>query len=156
MPLGELPVDAGAGLVPGHRPLLLLDVDGVLREHVFFPGEEPPVRPCDAHGPWLADLGREFELAWATAWEDEANTFVAPVLNLPTLPVVRFPPVPFDSAEKVPAIDTFAGDRPAVWVDDVLTPEAWTWAHCRTVPTLLVTTNPAHGLTSQMVLELLA
>lgn len=168
MPLEGLSVGAGAELVPGRRPLLLLDVEGVLnpfaadgcpqgyREHVFFPGEEPPVRLCDAHGPWLADLGREFELVWATAWADEANALLTPVLNLPTLPVVRFPPVPFDPAEKAPVIDAFIGDHPAAWVDDAHTPVAWTWAQSRTVPTLLVTTHPARGLTPQMVEELLA
>ncbi|MEU6873390.1 hypothetical protein [Streptomyces sp. NPDC046751] len=35
------------------------------REYAFFPGEEPPVRLCDAHGHWLAALGRDFELVWA-------------------------------------------------------------------------------------------
>ncbi|MER5498257.1 HAD domain-containing protein [Streptomyces sp. NPDC002466] len=166
MPLGK-PAAARAHPAPERLPLLLLDVDGVLnpfaardcpegyREHGFFPGEEPPVRLCDAHGPWLADLGREFELVWATGWEDQANTFITPVLNLPTLPVVRFPPVPFDPAEKVPAIDAFAGDRPAAWVDDAHTPEALAWARSRTAPTLLVTTDPARGLTADMIQELL-
>ncbi|MEO3974893.1 HAD domain-containing protein [Streptomyces sp. CAU 1734] len=153
--------------VPEQPPLLLLDVDGVLnpfaaagcpdgyREHAFFPGEEPAVRLCDAHGPWLAELGREFELVWATAWEDEANTFITPVLGLPVLPVVRFPPVPFDPARKVPAVDAFAGDRPAAWVDDAHTPEGVAWARSRTAPTLLVPTDPARGLTRKAVDDLL-
>ncbi|MFE3944473.1 HAD domain-containing protein [Streptomyces sp. NPDC059118] len=159
--------DTAACPVPRQRPLLLLDVDGVLnpfaahscpegyREYAFFPGEEPPVRLCDAHGHWLAALGRDFELVWATGWEDQANTFIAPVLNLPILPIVRFPPVPFDPAEKVPAIDAFVGERPAAWVDDAHTPEAWSWARSRTAPTLLVTSDPARGLTRTMVEDLL-
>jgi hypothetical protein len=141
-------------------------VDGVLnpfaasscpegyREHAFFPGEEPPIRLCDAHGLWLADLGRVFELVWATGWEDEANTFITPVLDLPVLSVIRFPPVPFDPAEKVPAIDAFVGDRPTAWVDDAHTPEASVWAQARTAPTLLIATDPTRGLTREMVEEL--
>jgi hypothetical protein len=159
--------DAGAsGPGPDRRPLLLLDVDGVLnpfaasscpegyREHAFFPGEDPPIRLCDDHGRWLAELSRRFELVWATGWEDEANTYLTPVLGLPLLPVIRFPPVPFDPAEKVPAIDAFVGDRPTAWVDDAHTPEASAWARARTAPTLLVGTNPACGLTMEMVVEL--
>ncbi|MER5638495.1 HAD domain-containing protein [Kitasatospora sp. NPDC002227] len=151
----------------GRPPLLLLDVDGVLnpfaadvcpegyREYAFFP-EEEPVRLCEDHGRWLATLAGRFELVWATGWEDQANVFVAPVLNLPPLPVVRFPPAPFDPAEKVPAIKALSGDRPAVWVDDAHTPEARDWARSRSVPTLLVTTDPSRGLTRDMIEGLLA
>ena len=57
----------------------------------------------------LADPARGFELVWATAWEDQANVLVAPVLSLLPLPVVRFPPVPFESAEKLPAIKALQG-----------------------------------------------
>ncbi|MDT0266441.1 hypothetical protein RM844_09040 [Streptomyces sp. DSM 44915] len=149
-------------------PLLLLDVDGVLnpyaaehcpdgyREYPFFPDEDPPIRLCAEHGGWLADLGQLFELAWATGWEDEANVYLAPALGLPQLPVVRFPPVPFPPAAKVPAIDAFAGDRPAAWVDDVHPPEAWAWQRGRSAPTLLVTADPAGGLTRAMVDRLVA
>ncbi|MYW57083.1 MULTISPECIES: hypothetical protein [unclassified Streptomyces] len=147
-------------------PLLLLDVDGVLnpfaapacpdgyREYPFFPEDDPPVRLCAAHGPWLRTLSRTFELAWATGWEDEANVFLAPVLKLPALPVVRFPPVPFDPAEKVPAIDAFTGGRPAAWVDDAHTEAGAAWARSRTAPTLLLPSDPARGLTADMVAAL--
>ncbi|MET7511564.1 hypothetical protein [Streptomyces albidoflavus] len=147
-------------------PLLLLDVDGVLnpfaaptcpegyREYAFFPEDDPPVRLRAAHGPWLRALFRTFEPAWATGWEDEANVFLAPALELPALPVVRFPPVPFDPAEKVPAIDAFAGDRPAAWVDDAHTEAGTAWARSRAAPTLLLPSDPARGLTAEMVAEL--
>ncbi|MFJ8254216.1 HAD domain-containing protein [Streptomyces sp. NPDC094466] len=149
------------------RPLLLLDVDGVLnpfaaptcppgyREHGFFPDDDPPVRLNDSHAHWLALLADRFDLAWATGWEDEANTYLSPFLGLPRLPVVRFPPVPFAPAEKVPPIAAFAGDRPTAWVDDAHTPEAREWAELRKAPTLLVATDPAQGLTRAAVEELL-
>jgi hypothetical protein len=81
-------------------PLLLLDVDGVLNpyaapacppgytEHDLFPGEDP-VRVCAGHGPWLRELAARFELVWATAWCDEANRLLAPLLRIPELPVIR-------------------------------------------------------------------
>ncbi len=34
--------------------------------------------------------GARYELAWATAWQDNANLLLAPALRLPALPVVRF------------------------------------------------------------------
>lgn len=85
------------------RPLLLLDVDGVLnpfasptcppgyREHDFFPDDDPPVRLNESHASWLPLLATRFDLAWATGWEDEANTYLSPLFGLPRLPVIRFP-----------------------------------------------------------------
>jgi hypothetical protein len=143
-------------------PLLLLDVDGVLNpfaapacppgysEHDFFPGEEP-VRLCPAHGPWLQELATRFQIVWATAWGDEANRLLAPRLQIPDLPVVAFPPVPFHPGDKLPAITRFSGDRPLAWIDDALPAEAHTWAARRGTPTLLVSIDPAEGLTRPVV-----
>jgi hypothetical protein len=94
--------------------LLLLDADGVLNpyaapccppgytEHELFPGGEA-VRVCAAHGRWLAELAARFQLAWATAWGAEANRLLAPLLEIPELPVIGFPPVPFHPRDKLPA-----------------------------------------------------
>jgi Swiss Army Knife RNA repair-like protein len=139
-------------------PLLLLDVDGVLNpfaapgcppgytEHHFFPGEEP-VRLSRAHGPWLAELATRFQIVWATAWGADANQLLAPLLQLPELPVIPFPPVPFHPRDKLPAITRYAGHRPLAWIDDALPPEAHTWGASRRTPTLLISTDPAEGLT---------
>jgi hypothetical protein len=152
--------------VPRRLPLLLLDVDGVLNpfgadrcpsgyeEFDFFPDEEP-VRLCRAHADWLRELGERFELAWATGWGAEANHLLAPVLQLPQLPVIGFPPIPFEPREKVPAIARYVGSRPTAWIDDALTPEARAWATAREVPTLLIDVDPAEGLTHAVVLRLL-
>lgn len=153
--------------MPGPRPLLLLDVDGVLNpyaapdcpdgftEFAFFAGEGP-VRLCDRHAEWLSDLAGAFELAWATGWGPHANVLLAPFLGLPELPVVYFPPAPFLPQEKVPAIASFADGRAAVWIDDMLTPEAYAWADDRTDPTLLISADPAEGLVRSMVDEALS
>jgi HAD domain in Swiss Army Knife RNA repair proteins len=143
-------------------PLLLLDVDGVLNpfaapacppgytEHEFFPGEEP-VRLCRAHGPWLQELATRFQIVWATAWGTEANRLLAPLLELPDLPVICFPPVPFQPRDKLPAVIKYAESRPVTWIDDTLTPEAHTWAAERRIPTLLIGVDPAVGLTRPIV-----
>jgi hypothetical protein len=143
-------------------PLFLLDVDGVLnpfaapgcppgyQEHELFAGEDP-VRLCAAHGPWLRELAASFELVWATAWEDEANRLLAPLLRLPELPVIAFLPTPFGDPDKLPAVAKFAGGRPLAWVDDALSPEAHRWAASRPVPTLLLSADPAEGLTRPLI-----
>jgi hypothetical protein len=160
---GQVP-GSGAmmGRVTAGLPLFLLDVDGVLNpfaapacppgyaEYNLFPGEEP-VRICAAHGPWLRELVTRFEVVWATAWEAEANRRLAPLLDLPDLPVIEFPPVLFHPLEKLPAVIEYAGQRPLVWVDDALQPEAHAWAAERGTPTLLISIDPAEGLTRAVI-----
>ncbi|MDH6136503.1 hypothetical protein P3T37_005931 [Kitasatospora sp. MAA4] len=153
--------------MPHDLPLLLLDVDGVLnpfaaascppgfREYRFFPGEDE-VRLNRDHGRWLVTLAERYEIVWATGWEEEANQFISPVLGLPRLPVICFPPKPFDPSEKVPAVAAFVGDRPAAWVDDALTPSAHEWADGREAATLLMDADPSVGLTPDMVERLMA
>jgi hypothetical protein len=148
-------------VIPG-TPLLLLDVDGVLNpyaapacppgytEHALFDGEEP-VWICAAHGQWLRELAARFELTWATAWGDNANWLLAPLLGLASLPVVVFPPPPFRPQDKLPAVRRFAQNRPLVWIDDQLSPEAHGWAARRRTPTLLIDVDPAEGLTRLVV-----
>jgi hypothetical protein len=144
--------------VAASLPLLLLDVDGVLNpfaaaacppgytEHDFFPGEEP-VRVCPAHGSWLAELAIRFQIVWATAWGADANRLLAPLLQIPDLPVIAFPPVPFHPRDKLAAITRYADHRPLAWIDDAHPPEARTWAANRRTPTLLISIDPAEGLT---------
>jgi len=61
----------------------------------------------------------------------------------------------FGSAHwKVDAIDEFAGDRPAAWVDDNLDETCVSWAEGRSAPTLLVETSPSEGLTDEHVAQL--
>jgi hypothetical protein len=144
------------------RPVLLLDVDGVLNpygtvecpegftEYDLFPGEES-VRVCPAHGEWISELGYVFDVAWATGWNDDANHVLAPLLGIAALPVVTMPLPPFQPHEKVPPIARFAGERPAVWIDDLHPAQAWTWSADRPQPTLLIPVAPAVGLTRRVV-----
>jgi hypothetical protein len=144
------------------RPALLLDVDGVLNpygtvtcpegfaEYDLFPGEEP-VRLCPAHGEWIGELRQVFDVAWATAWNDDANRLLAPLLGIAALPVVSMPSAPFQPRDKVGPVARFAGQRSAVWIDDLHPEEAWAWSASRREPTLLIPVEPAIGLTRQAV-----
>jgi len=74
-----------------------------------------------------------------------------PAAPAPGLPVIRFPPVPFHPRDKLPPIVRFAGRRPLAWIDDALAPEAHAWAAERGIPTLLISVDPAKGLTRRAV-----
>ena len=148
-------------------PLLLMDIDGVLNpyaapvcppgfsEQMLFEGEgEEPIRVCAEHAEWIQELIPVFEVVWASGWGDDAQV-LATELSLPRFPCVTFPPVPFDPTEKLPAVATHVGSRPAAWVDDVLTDAAYEWAAARGFPTLLIQTDPAVGLCRDHVDQLL-
>ena len=149
------------------KPVLLVDVDGVLNPYGFdqppsgftpyrfFPEDDDPVLLAELHGVWLRELSHVFDMVWASAWGEEANRFIAPLFRLPKWPTIPFPPIPFDPAQKVPAIDLFVGDRVCAWVEDKMTKEAFDWAAKRAVPTLLVDVEPSIGLTREMTEQLL-
>lgn len=147
------------------RPVLFLDVDGVLNpfgsdcpagfmEHDVFPGEEP-VRVNPEHGTWISELRAAFDVIWATFWNEDANRLLVPLLRIDPLPVLAMPSAPAVSATKVPLIASYAGRRPAAWIDDAHPPEARAWSQGRQAPTSLVTTEPTIGLTRPQVRQAL-
>lgn len=152
---------------PVGRPLLLLDVDGVLNpygaarppagyaDHDLFAGEEP-VRVNPLHGAWIAQAGSILDVAWASSWNEEANTLLAPLLRLSPLPVVTMPAPPFHADEKVTVVAAYAQQRPVAWIDDLHSARAYRWAADRTSATLLVTTDPSIGLTRGSVDHVIA
>ena len=152
-------------------PILFLDVDGVISLFGFAPDAGPlpgPLHWIDgvAHcipedlGERLVRLAEGFELVWATGWEERANEHLPFILKLPfrDLPCLTFDGrAVFGTAHwKVKAIDEYAGERPAAWVDDNLNEECFAWAERRAAPTLLVETSAAEGLTDAQVERLLA
>ncbi|MEV4569292.1 HAD domain-containing protein [Nonomuraea sp. NPDC049419] len=150
------------------KPLLLLDVDGVLN---------PMCRPSPDFRPYRCTIGAEVytvylnprhgrrllelalatgsELAWATTWEHHANEWIAPRVGLPSLPVIAVPPdtPPSEHGEmfKTPHVAAYAGRRPFVWFDDQVwaEDEEYLRVHQGLTDFLLVHVDPARGLTSR-------
>lgn len=148
--------------VPAVKPLLLIDVDGVL-----FPtgGTIPPgfeyhetdhyyavLNPT--HGEWLSELADHFEMVWATTWEHQANQVIAPLLGIKPLPVIEFS-MGKGETRKLPSVIEFVERRPAAWLDDELFLDAFSWAETRPEPTLLVSPKPSVGVTRTHVDQLL-
>ncbi len=163
------PDPAPQALDPGSvagKPLLLVDIDGVislfggtdLRSGSPFAGRAGSFHSIDGMPHFLSstaaahllDLQSHFELAWCSGWEEKANEHLPHLLGLPpALPFLRFErSVGRSNAHwKLAAIDEFAGERALAWVDDALNAACHEWAAARSAPTLLVQTEPEHGLT---------
>ena len=144
------------------RPLLALDVDGVLNP---FRATQAPRKHFEGyrrhtlkgyrlwltpeHGKLLLDL--DLDIVWATTWEDDANELVAPLVGLPqTLPVLHmnFPDdLRDDGCGKRPALSRFVETRPLIWVDDDLGASDYEWADSLAQPSLLLAPDPHVGLT---------
>ena len=151
-------------------PILFVDVDGVISLFGFPSGAEPPGRfhwvdgiahfISDDAGPRLCRLAEAFELVWATGWEEKANEYLPILLNLPDdeLPFLTFDGrAVFGSAHwKLEAIEEYAGNRPAAWIDDSLDERCTAWADGRAAPTLLIETDSPTGITDAHVEQLLA
>jgi hypothetical protein len=145
-----------------NRPLLLIDIDGVISLFGFDHGLPPPGRFVSVDGvvhflseraaEQLILLGQDFDLAWCSGWEEKADEHLPQALGLPAgLPHLSFA----DGSDqpgrhwKLDAIDAFAGtERPLAWVDDAHDESCRDWAAGRAAPTLLITTDPATGLTT--------
>lgn len=141
------------------RPILALDVDGVLAadpqritggasalsalgyEPHRYDGPGPGSAPASgtvwlrtSHGVWLRELlDRGVELAWATSWGIRAAEWIAPRLSLPDLPVIEVPnQAPgFGWSPKLGPIRRWADARPLAWIDDQFGGKEPGWAEDR-------------------------
>jgi hypothetical protein len=152
------------------KPLLLIDVDGVISLFGFPPGQTPAGRfemvdgiahlLSAAAGEHLRTLSADYELVWCTGWEEKANDYLPRALALPG-PLAH---LTFDRAVgtsnahwKLESIDDYAGSwRPLAWIDDAHDDRCHAWAQRRPGPTLLVTTRSELGITAEHVGQLLA
>lgn len=142
--------------VTPEKPILFLDVDGVLNRY----GEDfPRARPEGGRGAQLhipedtaermQRLLEVFDPIWATAWRRGAHRVFAPLLGLPSRPWHCVDYRDF----KLPHLIRYAGERRWAWVDD---DAEWELEQTGIEPSgLVIAPDTAVGLTDEHVEELL-
>ena len=150
------------------KPVLLVDIDGVISLWGFGPDKRPGGTWHSVEGvphflsataaEHLHELAESFDLVWCSGWEEKASEHLPLLLGVPRLPHLSFERNPGKGHAhwKLAAIEAHAGDRPLAWVDDALDEHCEAWAAARQAPTLLVHTDPAVGLTDAHVAQLRA
>jgi len=151
------------------KPLLFIDVDGVISTYDFAADDMDPrhlhmvdgilhhIRAEKADR--IKALLPHFDSVWATGWGERANDHLVFILGMPEeLEVVEFEVAPSTDGSghwKLDALTEFAGERPAAWIDDGHNEACQEWAAGRDAPTLLVSTDPFVGVTDGQVQELI-
>jgi hypothetical protein len=152
------------------RPLVLLDVDGVLNLGQFLSSRQRDRtgrqqgwysgRAGDRHDPYAArivlnrywgpmlisleDAGAE--LAWATGWQQEANWYISPLLGLGDL---RWAPAVHGC--KASTVIPWTEGRPWAWLDDIEHELATASSLSQDRPHLPVLVSQETGLTAEHV-----
>lgn len=113
--------------------IIFLDVDGVLNistpspEHLRYdielPGGTFTVNLNPAHGEQLLQLAldTDSELVWGSYWENNAATYIAPLIGLPWMPVMKIQKWKFSSfggPDKAYSAKLYASGRKFVYFDD--------------------------------------
>jgi hypothetical protein len=142
----------------GEKPVLAVDIDGVVallgfEELPEWPAAEMALVGGAMHcisleaGERLRQLGRSFEVIWASGWERRSHE-LGRHLELPDYPYLTFKGAArFGSAHwKTGPLEKYARGRPLAWVDDSLDERCYDWARSRSEPTLLVEVEPDVGL----------
>ncbi len=150
------------------KPLLAIDIDGVLSLFGFDEDVRPPgaFHLVDGLPHYLSFEAAErlnrlleiYEGVWASGWEERANDNLPSILGVPKLPYLAFDGrARFGTAHwKLEALSEYGGERPMAWIDDSLDRSCRRWASKREAPTLLVPTQSDRGLEEVHVEALLA
>jgi hypothetical protein len=147
------------------RPVLLIDIDGVISLWGFDPLDPPPGVRCLVDGiahhlstgaaRCIMRLAGIFDCVWCSGWEDRADMNLPHLLGLPGgWPHIVFgqEPGPVGRHWKLDAISAHvAPGRPVAWIDDAHDASCAAWLDARRAPGLLVATDPASGLLDEHV-----
>lgn len=149
------------------RPLLLLDVDGVLnainhsqnvklydiRTIETFQGFRVKIRMRRELTDWIFELTEYYVPVWCTMWNHDANLFLAPLLELPDLPVIECSYSskgrPDKCHDKITAIEEQVSDRALAWLDDEISHKDLDWAYLRNekvAPTKFIKITETEGM----------
>lgn len=163
-PVADASAQAGEPAVG--RPLILVDIDGVLnvvassaqrrrlrhhegwrQQRVELPEGQFLLFWNPAVAPLLLQLAAETgaELAWGTTWEQDANLVVGPLMGLPELPFVPVAGFPHKASAVVP----WTGGRPFVWFDDESGAAEITAGLAGSQPHLVVQVDEREGLSEK-------
>jgi hypothetical protein len=146
------------------KPLLFVDIDGVLSLWGFDPDKRPD-------GVWLLvdgiahflshtaaetlrGVSEAFECVWASGWEEKANEHLPAALGLGPWPYLELdaaagPGTSVRAHWKLDAVERHAAGRPLAWIDDAVNDAVRAWAARRGAQTLIVETQPVSGLTTE-------
>jgi hypothetical protein len=166
-PEGSIGAAAGTPREEVSRPLLMVDIDGVIslfggpsvavadggpEEGSFHSIDGIPHFLSSSAAAHLLELSIVFDLVWASGWEEKADEHLPRLLGLPAgLPHLTFErSVGRSNAHwKLDAIESYAAGRPLAWLDDAFNDACHRWAEARMAPTLLVQAEPTRGLTGE-------
>jgi hypothetical protein len=167
--MSPAPGERPAPLDARKKPLLMVDIDGVLSLFGLDPARLPPGTFHNIDGiphflsaaaaAHLLALLPSFDAVWCSGWEEKANDHLPHLLGLPgPLPYLHFARAPERGQAhwKLAAVERYAGARPLAWVDDAFNDACHDWAAARGAPTLLRATSPQLGLTAEDAHALLA
>src|SRR3954447_10043434 len=124
------------------KPLLFVDIDGVLSVFGFSPTARPAGTWLDVDGvphlisaaaaEHLLALVAVFDLVWCSGWEEKADEHLVRVLSLPVRATFLIFPVATGTAHwKLSAVERYARDRPMAWIDDGFDDSCHAWAAAR-------------------------
>ncbi|WP_104045724.1 HAD domain-containing protein [Arthrobacter sp. ZGTC412] len=147
------------------KPIILLDVDGVLNPKVHHgDGDSPDLHLSDAKVALVRRLATKGRIAWVTTSPADVVADLDAQLELDVEPLrVTVEMQDSDAEEPTPKLSSVArwlermeaaGEADwdsVVWIDDVLGPDVHDWAHHLNQPVLLEKPVPEEGLTEAHV-----